>query len=38
MEIKIDTVYNCDCLDLMKEMVRGRVKADWCITDVPYGT
>ena len=38
MEIKIDTVYNCDCLGLMKEMVRGGVKADWCITDVPYGT
>lgn len=35
--IEIDKVYNCDCLDLMREMIRGGVKADWCITDPPYG-
>ena len=35
--IEIDKVYNCDCLDLMKEMIREGVKADWCITDPPYG-
>ena len=34
--IEIDKVYNCDCLDLMKEMIREGVKADWCITDPPY--
>lgn len=35
--IEINKVYNCDCLDLMKEMIREGVKADWCITDPPYG-
>lgn len=37
MEIEIDTVYNIDCLELMREMVRQGIKADWCITDPPYG-
>ena len=37
MEIEINKVYNIDCLDLMKEMVRGGVLADWLITDPPYG-
>lgn len=37
MKIEIDMVYNCDCLELMREMVKGGVKADWCITDPPYG-
>lgn len=37
MNIEIDKVYNCDCLDLMREMIRREVKADWCITDPPYG-
>lgn len=37
MNIEIDKVYNCDCLDLMREMIRRGVKADWCITDPPYG-
>ena len=37
MKLEIDKVYNCDCLDLMREMIRGGVKADWCITDPPYG-
>ena len=32
-----NVVYNCDCLDLMREMVLGGVKADWLITDPPYG-
>lgn len=37
MKIELDTVYNMDCLDLMREMVRQGIKADWCITDPPYG-
>lgn len=32
-----NVVYNCDCLDLMREMIRMGVKADWCIADPPYG-
>ena len=31
-----NVVYNCDCLDLMREMVRGGVVVDWLITDPPY--
>lgn len=37
MEIKENEIYNCDCLDLMKEMVEKGIKVDWCITDPPYG-
>lgn len=37
MELELNKVYNMDCLDLMREMVRGGVVADWLITDVPYG-
>lgn len=37
MDIKLDTVYNCDCMELMEEMRRGGVIADWLITDPPYG-
>lgn len=38
MEIQLNKVYNCDCLNLMREMIRGGgMKADWCITDIPYG-
>ena len=37
MEIKLDNVYNCDCMELMEEMRRGGVIADWLITDPPYG-
>lgn len=32
-----NVVYNCDCLELMREMERGGVKVDWCIADPPYG-
>ena len=37
MEIKENTVYNCDCLDLMKSMVEQGIVADWLIADPPYG-
>lgn len=37
MEIKENVVYNCDCLELMKEMVKQGIVADWLITDPPYG-
>ena len=37
MEIKENTVYNCDCLELMKEMVKQGIVVDWLITDPPYG-
>lgn len=36
MEIKENTVYNCDCLELMKEMVDKNIKVDCIITDPPY--
>lgn len=37
MEIFLDTAYNCDCKELLTEMQDCRLKADWCITDPPYG-
>lgn len=37
MLLQENTIYNCDCIDLLREMARGGVKADWCITDPPYG-
>ena len=30
-------VYNCDCIELMKEMEKQGIVADWLITDPPYG-
>lgn len=30
-------VYNCDCLELMKEMDKQGIVVDWLITDPPYG-
>lgn len=36
-EIKLNCVYNCDCLELMRAMVAAGLKVDWCITDPPYG-
>lgn len=36
MDIKLDTVYNCDCMELMEEMLREGVKVDCIITDPPY--
>ena len=35
--LELNKVYNMDCLDLMREMVRGGVMADWLIADPPYG-
>lgn len=37
MNIEIDKVYNMDCIDLMREMIKQGIKADWCIADPPYG-
>ncbi len=37
MLIEENKVYNCDCLELMQEMVKQGIKADWLITDPPYG-
>ena len=37
MEIKENTVYNCDCLELMQEMEKRGIVADWLIADPPYG-
>lgn len=37
MEIEIDKIYNCDCLELMYEMEIKGIKVDWVITDPPYG-
>lgn len=37
MGLEINKVYNMDCLELMREMVRGGVVADWLIADPPYG-
>ena len=37
MKLEIDKVYNCDCIELMQAMIEQGIKADWCITDPPYG-
>lgn len=37
MNIEINKVYNMDCLDLMREMERQGIIADWLIADPPYG-
>lgn len=37
MKIEIDNIYNMDCLDGMRIMKEQGIKADWCITDPPYG-
>lgn len=37
MEIKENIVYNCDCLELMQEMEKQGIVADWLIADPPYG-
>lgn len=37
MEIEIDKAYNCDCKELLLGMQKMGIKADWCITDPPYG-
>lgn len=37
MIIKTDKVYNIDSIILMHEMVEQGIKADWLITDPPYG-
>lgn len=36
-KLNIDACYNCDCKDLMQTMKEQGLKADWCITDPPYG-
>ena len=36
MGIKLDTVYNCDCMELMEEMRRGGIIANLLLTDIPY--
>lgn len=37
MNIQLDTVYNVDCIELMREMVKQKICVDWLITDPPYG-
>lgn len=37
MKIEIDNCYNIDCLDGMRFMQEQGIRADWCITDPPYG-
>lgn len=37
MEIKINNCYNIDCKQGMFLMLEQGIKADWCITDPPYG-
>ncbi len=34
---ELNNVYNEDCLEMMREMLKGGVKVDWLITDPPYG-
>ena len=36
MIIEENKVYNCDCIELMQEMVKQGVKADCLLTDIPY--
>ena len=35
--MEIDFCYNCDVKDIMMKMKCENIKADWCITDPPYG-
>ena len=37
MEIKTDTIYNIDCIELMQQMKKDKIVVDWVITDPPYG-
>ena len=37
MNLEINKVYNMDCIDLMKEMIKQNLKADTLLTDIPYG-
>lgn len=37
MNLEINKVYNMDCLDLMREMEKQGIVADWLIADPPYG-
>lgn len=37
MLIERNNCYNMDCLDSMQLMKEQGLKADWCITDPPYG-
>lgn len=37
MKLEINKVYNCDCLELMKQMKEQGIVADWLIADPPYG-
>lgn len=37
MKVKVDNCYLMDCLDGMRLMKEQGIKADWCITDPPYG-
>lgn len=37
MKIELNKVYNMDCIELMQEMKAQGIKADWLITDPPYG-
>ena len=34
--MELNKVYNIDCLELMKEMAKEGIQADWCIADPPY--
>lgn len=36
MEITENTIYNCDCMELMQEMVAQGIKAKMLLTDIPY--
>lgn len=35
--IELNNCYNLDCLEGMQQMINQGLKADWCITDPPYG-
>lgn len=35
--IELNKIYNCDCRDLMQEIIRGGEQVDCIITDPPYG-
>ena len=37
MKIEIDNCYNMDCAEGMRLMKEQGIKANWCITDPPYG-
>lgn len=38
MKIEENTVYNCDCMELMQDMIEQKISVDMLLTDIPYNS